>query len=1192
MSRRTSRSRPHLRGRRDECEALDRLVASARLGGQGVLVLRGAPGIGKSDLLEYVVAAAADCRTLHVGGVESQMELAFAGLHELCEPLLSMLDRLPGPQADALATAFGLREGTPPDQFLVGLATSTLLSESAREGPVVGVIDDAQWLDQASVRTLAFVARRLTAQSIAHSVALVVAVREGESSNTWTGLPGLSLRGLAAPDARAMLDSAVSGRLDARVRERLLAEAHGNPLALLELPRWFTAAELSFGPVPGSTTGKRSLTSRMEEGFRARLELLPRESRLLLVTAAAEPLGDVRLLWRAAHRLGIGVDAARPAEQAGLIELRETVRFRHPMVRSVAYRSATVAERQAAHRALADGTDPQADPDRQAWHRASAAMGPDEAVAAQLERSADRALAQGGLAAAAAFLERAAVLTPDAADRVQRQLNAAQAMMHAGALEDALQLLAVAEHGSLDELQRARLDVLRAQIGLAANRGREAVPLLVSAARRLEPLDVELALDSYVDAFSAAWFAGHLGTKPGAVAVALMVRDVPRPSRPRRGDDLLRALAVLFGDGYQTAAPKLRAAIQAFGSDDISVQEAVRFLWLATVVAIDMRDHTAWDQLAGRHLRIVRDSGAVSALPLALNSRVFVDLFSGNLPAAATLVHEAEAATELAQIRMTQYGAIGLAAFEARDEHATRLLASARRDAAARGEGLGVSLTHWANALLSNSRGRYPAALESARTAAAHPEEMVVRSWSLVELVEAAARTGDSAAAATAAEELAETARASGTDWAAGVAARSEAQLDGPRTEELYREAVDRLDRTSLRVESARARLLYGEWLRRAGRRVEARQQLRSAYDALAKMGLEAFAGRARRELGATGETVRRQTVETQLDLTAQELHIARLAASGLTNAEIASELFISPRTVEWHIRKVFTKLGVTARRQLADALRGMNAAPDPPKPVRVRQGSSSWLCRWLCFDRGGAQGFGQAGGRLGKRAGELCEQDASLLGGPPRTGRIRTPGGIACEKAAGTVVMPQPAATRWSLASQSRAVWAIRGRSSRPGQTPIRCSSTGPAIQRCPRRSATSMNSARASAWVAGTAMRRLRSVRVCSSSAGVSLSGGRNGGAEARSVRSRVPARSARTRAGVLPSRVTTVMAGSESRSAASARGTSHTPALVNQPSRTVPCSSGRPASSLAVASISSITAAARRTTIRPAGVRRTPS
>lgn len=848
------------------------------------------------------------------------MELAFAGLHELCDPLLDKLDELPKPQADALATAFGLREGTPPDLFLVGLATATLLSAGARDGPLLCLIDDAQWLDQASARTLAFVARRLRGES----VALIVAVRAGESAKAWAGLPSLLLQGLAAADARAMLDSVVSNHLDERVRDRILAEAHGNPLALLELPHWFTAAELSLGPGSGSTGGHRSLTSRIEEGFRRRLESLPQASRLLLIAAAAEPLGDVPLLWRAAERLGVGVDAARSAEHAGLIELRETVRFRHPLVRSVAYRSATAGERQAAHRALAESTDPLSDPDRQAWHRASAATGPDEGVAAQLERSADRALAQGGLAAAAAFLERAAVLTPDAGDRIQRRLNAAEAMVHAGMFEAAVQLLAVTEHGPLDELQRARLDVLRAQIGLAAEQDRDALPLLVSAARRLEPLDVELALDSYVDAFTAAWFAGHLATEPGVMAVAELVRRVPRTSRSRRGDELLRAVAVLCAEGYRTAAPMLRAAVRVFDSDDLSVQEGVRFLWLATVVAIDMKDAKAWDRLAGRHLRIVRDAGAVSALPLALNSRAFVDLFSGDLVAAAGLVHEAEAAAELAQLRMTPYGAIGLAAFEGRDETAAPLLASARRDAAARGEGVGVSLTYWAEALLNNGHGRYQAAFESARAAAAHREEIVVRSWGLVELVEAAARTGDGLAAAAATEELFETARASGTDWALGVAARSQAQLDGPRTEELYREALDRLGRTDLRVESARARLLYGEWLRRAGRRVDARAQLRSAYDAFTAMGMEAFADRARHELGATGEIVHRQTMDAQPELTEQELHIARLAANGLTNAEIASELFISPRTVEWHIRKVFTKLRLNTRRQLSEALRGL----------------------------------------------------------------------------------------------------------------------------------------------------------------------------------------------------------------------------------------------------------------------------
>lgn len=920
MSGTTNRLRPSLRGRRDECEALNRLVASVRLGGHGVLVLQGAPGIGKSALLEYAAQAAADWRILRVAGVESQMELAFAGLHELCGPLLTKLDELPKPQADALATAFGLREGTPPDLFLVGLATATLLSEGARDGPLLCLIDDAQWLDQASARTLAFVARRLRGKS----VAVIVAVRAGESAKAWAGLPSLLLEGLAAADARAMLDSVVSSHLDERVRDRILAEAHGNPLALLELPHWFTAAELSLGPGSGSTGGHRSLTSRIEEGFRRRLESLPQESRLLLITAAAEPLGDVPLLWRAAERLGVGVDAARSAEHAGLIELRETVRFRHPLVRSVAYRSATAGERQAAHQALAESTDPLSDPDRQAWHRASAATGPDEGVAAQLERSADRALAQGGLAAAAAFLERAAVLTPDVGERTQRRLNAAEAMVHAGAFEAAVQLLAVTEHGPLDELQRARLDVLRAQIGLAADQDRDALPLLVSAARRLEPLDLELALDSYVDAFTAAWFAGHLATEPGVMAVAELVRDVPRTSRSRRGDELLRSVAVLCAEGYRTAAPMLRAAVRVFDSDDLSVQEGVRFLWLATVVAIDMKDAKAWDRLAGRHLQIVRDAGAVSALPLALNSRAFVDLFCGDLVAAAGLVHEAETAAELAQLRMTPYGAIGLAAFEGRDENAAPLLASARRDAAARGEGVGVSLTYWAEALLNNGHGRYQAAFESARAAAAHREEIVVRSWGLVELVEAAARTGDALAAAAATEELAEAAGASGTDWALGVAARSQAQLDGPRTEELYREALDRLGRTDLRVESARARLLYGEWLRRTGRRVDARAQLRSAYDAFMAMGLGAFADRARHELGATGEIVHRQTMDAQPELTEQELHIARLAASGLTNAEIASELFISPRTVEWHIRKVFTKLRLNTRRQLSEALRGL----------------------------------------------------------------------------------------------------------------------------------------------------------------------------------------------------------------------------------------------------------------------------
>ncbi|MFI7067573.1 AAA family ATPase [Kribbella sp. NPDC050124] len=907
---------PGLRGRRTECETLAGLVTAARSGRSAVLVVHGEPGIGKTALLDFVADSARGTRTLRVSGVESQMELAFAGLHQLCEPLLDGVSRLPAPQANALSIAFGLTAGSPPERFLIGLAVLTLLSEAAGDEPLVCLVDDAQWLDRASTEALTFVARRLEAEA----VVLVFGLRPDRNQESWEGLPYLTLRGLPDDEAEALLESALIGPVDDRVRRRILAEAHGNPLALLELPRWWTTAELTFGAQPAQP---RTLTSRMEEVIRRQLEALPVESRRLLLTAAAEPLGDIHLLWRATALIGVGTDAAVPAQQAGLIELRDTVRFRHPMIRSVAYRFATVPERQAVHGALAEVTDPALDPDRRAWHRAHAAAGPDEVVAAELEHCADRALSQGGLAAAAAFLEQAALLTPNASARAERQLSAAESMLHAGTYEASLNLLAVAEHGPLGDLQRARIDVLRAQVAFASRHGNEALPQLLAAAQRMEPLDAERALDSYLDALTAALFAGRLASGPGPSEVAQAARSAPSSAaRLRREDLLLHGVSVLFAESYPAAAPLLRRATEVFDSDQVSLEEGVRFMWLAAVVASDLWDERAWDRLTRRHLTITREAGALSALPLALNARVFVDLFTGELATAADLVEEIRVVTEAAETSFSPYGAIGLAAFRGREEHAFPLIAAALREVTARGEGVGVSLTNWARAMVCNALGRYPEAMAAAREAAAFPAELGVSNWGLVELIEAAVRAGDRATAVAAFEQLYELTQASGTDWALGVAARSEAQLyDGTHAEDLYREATDRLERTAVRAELARARLLYGEWLRRENRRVESRSQLRAAHDALTAMGMDGFAERARHELAATGETPRKRTLATRLDLTAQELHIARLATQGLSNPEIGAELFISPRTVEWHMRKVFAKLGINARRHLRDAL-------------------------------------------------------------------------------------------------------------------------------------------------------------------------------------------------------------------------------------------------------------------------------
>ena len=913
---------PGLRGRRKECDTLSGLVASVQSGRSQVLVLRGEAGIGKTALLEFLVNRAEGCRVGRAAGVESELELAYAGLHQLCSSYLDRIGTLPVPQREALGTVFGLQPGPVPDRFLLGLAVLTLLSEVAEEQPLICVVDDAQWLDQASAQTLEFVARRLAAES----VGLVFAVRETDKEPKLAGLPELRVRGLAIDHAAALLESAVPGTLDSRVRDRILAESQGNPLALLELPRALTPTELAFGTAPGARS-TAPLASRLERSFITQLRSLPPPSRQFLLVAAAEPVGDVPLLWRAAQRLGIGADAATTAEAAGLIQFRDRVRFRHPLVRSAVYLSATAAERREVHQALADATDPDLDPDRRAWHRACAAVGPDEQVAAELERSADRSVSLGGIAAAAAFLETAAALTPEPARRARRSLAAAQAKATAGAFGDALSLLADAEAGPLDEAGQARIDLLRAQISYNSSHGNEALPLLLAAARRLEPLEPSLARETYLDALSAALFAGRLASGPapgagpglGMRQVAQAVREAPPPQAPGKADLLLDGMAVLYTDGYAASAPRLHRAVQAFGSDDLTLDEAFHSAWVAAVAAVDLWDDVHWDVLSQRHLDVVRKAGALSLLPLALASRAIFDIHSGNLAAASSLVAESQWVAEVTggENTLTPIPEAWLAAMRGHEKRAEQLIQDTLNAATALGQGVALNMMYSARAVLCNGLGRYEDALAAAQEAATDPLELGPTKWALAELVEAGVRSGHTDVAAGAFEQLSAMTHASGTELALGIEAARRALLRDDAAEELYLEALERLRHTRIRVEFARAQLLYGEWLRRHGRRVDARTQLRTAHEALTAMGVEAFADRARRELAATGETLRKRTVETPDELTAQEAHIARLAEEGLTSREIAAALYLSPRTVEWHLAKIFTKLGVSTRRQL-----------------------------------------------------------------------------------------------------------------------------------------------------------------------------------------------------------------------------------------------------------------------------------
>ena len=905
-----------LRGRRSECGVLDRLLEAVRRGESRVLVLRGDAGVGKTALLEYAVERASGCRIARTAGVESETELAFAGLQQLCAGLLDRLEQLPEPQRDALRRAFGLSDGVPPGRLVVGLALLGVMSEAADDRPLVCVVEDAQWLDQASMQALEFVARRL----LAERVALVFAVRPSAEEQRLGGLPELVVEGLRDADARALLGSEIRGPLDERVRDQIVAETRGNPLALLELPRGLTPAELAGGfGLPGAQT----LSGRIEESFRRRLQALPAETQQVLLLAAAEPVGDPVLLWRAGDRLGIRVEAADAAESEGLLEIGARVTFRHPLVRSAVYRAVSPAERRTAHRALAEATDPDVDPDRRAWHRAQAAAGPDEDVAAELERSAARAQARGGIAAAAAFLEQAARRTPNAARRGERALAAAQAKHQAGAPDAALALLAMAQAGPLDELQRARVDLLRAQIAFAVNRGRDAPPLLLAAARRLEPLDVGLARETYLDALWAAMFVGGLADGGGLPEVARAARGAPPASQPARAADLLLdGLALLNTDGYAAATPTLRRALDAFRRTDISREEGLRWLWLACRAAGDLWDDESWHVLATRQVEFARDAGALTVLPVALNSRIYMHLNAGELAAAASLIAEAEAVTEATGSHLAPYGPLLLAVWRGREPEATALNETTMNEVVRRGEGLGQTVLLWATAVLYNSLGRYEDALAAARRARTESHEQLFSKWSAVELIEAATRIGVREDVADACERLTETTRASGSDWALGIEARSRALLsDNDDADRLYREAIDRLGRTRVRVELARAHLLYGEWLRRERRRVDGREQLRTAHGMFVAMGAEGFAERARRELAATGERVRKRTVETRDELTPQEAQIARLARDGHTSPEIGAQLFISPRTVEWHLRKVFAKLGISSRRELRKAL-------------------------------------------------------------------------------------------------------------------------------------------------------------------------------------------------------------------------------------------------------------------------------
>lgn len=901
-------------GREREREALDRLLDGARAESSGVLVMHGEAGVGKTALLEYGVETGTDFRIARTLGVEAEMELPFAAVQQLCSSFLAFKDRLPKPQHDALDVAFGLRTGPPPDQFLAGLAVLGLLAEAAEKQPLICVVDDSQWLDRTSALILAFVARRLVAERIA----LLFATRE--LGPTFSGLPELHVRPLKPRHARALLESVLPAPLDEHVLERIVEETRGNPLALMELPRGLSPTQLAGGfGLPATAP----VSDGIEHRFADRLMELPSDARRLLLVAAADPVGDPTLVWRAAELLEIPESAAAAVEAEQLLVLSPRVVFRHPLVRSAAYRSAGPNERREVHRALAQATDPRIDPDRRAWHLAHAASKPDEDVAAELERCAARAQSRGGLAAAAAFLERAAMLSPEPARRAQRALIAAETKFQAGAFDQALDLLEIAESTTaVDQALTARAHLLRAQVRFASRRVSDAPPLLLAAARELANVDPSLARATYLEALSAAAFAGRLAKGPGVFEISKFALAGPAPpEKPQPSDLLLQALAVQATEGYAAGAPLVKAALRAFQYEaNLSANDA-RWLWLACMVALFAWDDQAWTVLFRRQLDLARQSGALSPLAFALGAGIGVYAFFGELQGAVLLQEELRAVTEATGIAPDPAASLSLAALRGSESEFAHLITTTIREAESRGEGIALSNAEFLSGCLYNGLGRYDAALAAVVPAERYRKEGSVI-WALTELVEAAVRSGQPERAQHALERVQETTSAAGTDWALGIEARLRALLsDSHDADELYREAISRLSRTRIRVQLARTQLLYGEWLRRKRRRLDAREQLRTAYEFFRDAGLVGFAERARLELEATGERVHKRSEGTLNELTPQELQVGRLAAEGKANREIAAQMFISINTVDYHLRKVFRKLGVRSRTELARRL-------------------------------------------------------------------------------------------------------------------------------------------------------------------------------------------------------------------------------------------------------------------------------
>ncbi|HEY0534206.1 MAG TPA: AAA family ATPase [Actinoplanes sp.] len=911
-------------GRLAECDRLDEVVAQVEAGGSATLVLRGEPGIGKTVLIDYLAERVSGTgRVLRANGVESEMDLPFAGLHQLCMPILHQVARLPQPQRDAIESAFGMQGHGTPDRLMVALAALNLVSTAAETEPLFCFVDDAHWLDQASAQALLFVARRLLAEQIG----LVVAVRAGYG--VFAGLPELEVNALREPDARRLLASVVDGRLDARVSQRILAETHGNPLAIIQLPRGLSAAELSAGL--GPSTGL-PLSGRIEHSFLRRYEQLSAPVQRLLLLAAAEPLGDPALLRRAATASGLPDRVVTAADTGGLMSMGLQIQFEHPLARSAIYGAAIAHDRHAAHRAIAQAIDPAVDPDHYAWHRSQATASADAEIAQELEDSAGRALARGGLAAAAAILERAAVLSTTREETIRRGLAAARATYEAGAPDRALGLVATLESASLGPMERAAITRLRGQISLSLGRPDHATGLLLNAAVALTALDPATARATYFETLEAATYAGRFGSDGGLAQLASeVIRVLPAtPHEPGVVDYFLDAMLIWAIDGLPRAVPTMRRALAELSSATTDPVAAARWAWLAIHVVNSTWADDHWLAINERYRTSVREAGALSLLPSVFAGSALLALWTGDFAAADTLLDDAGSISTAVGLGPVATRSRAMVAAWRGDRATTEaILMRVDQDGRVGGEQEQLSSADYCAAILGNGLGDYAAAYAAAR-ASAYEQRLGTPELLLPELIEAAVRLGERAEAERALQRLAVRTTAAGTSWALGVEAYCRGLLaQGDAAEAFYRQAIRQLDACRIVPFRHRARLAYGEWLRRERRRVEAREQLQTAYDAFTAMGAHGFAERARRELLATGGSVSQRTEQTPDDLTPQELQVARLAAANASNQEIAAQLFISPSTVGYHLSKAFRKLDINSRRQLTDALSSIRV-PQP----------------------------------------------------------------------------------------------------------------------------------------------------------------------------------------------------------------------------------------------------------------------